>query len=234
MSGDNNNLNLPELNPEEFGYLSARDINADGTHDLIHGVDHDGNAHVFHLDGKGDITLEEIDTDGDGTFETQREMVDSSTVAYTVDTDNDGAADTVAYVDAKTNTTFQQDFIEDGQVVESRVDLDGDGITDVVYKDTTGDGYVNEISLDTDGDGFANTKLVDRDGDGNIDEIHSDLDNSDGILETVIEAGDYAGGLGSINDYLGTQDASGSLDNTLDTDLNNPADNLDTDYNDSF
>ena len=83
MSGDNN-INLPELNPEDFGYLSARDIDADGTNDLIHGVDHDGNAHVFHLDGKGDITLEEIDTDGDGTFETQREMVDGDTVAYTV------------------------------------------------------------------------------------------------------------------------------------------------------
>ena len=233
MSGDNN-INLPELNPEDFGYLSARDIDADGTNDLIHGVDHDGNAHVFHLDGKGDITLEEIDTDGDGTFETQREMVDGDTVAYTVDVDNDGAADTVVYVDAKTNTTFQQDLIEDGQVVESRVDIDGDGITDVVYKGTTGDGYVDQVSLDTDGDGYANTKLVDLNGDGNFDEIHSDLDNNDGILETVIQAGDYAGGLGSVADYINPQDTSGSLDNTLDTDLNNPADNLDTDYTDSF
>jgi len=228
MSGDNNNLNLPELNPDDFGYLSARDIDGDGTNDLIHGVDHDGNAHIFHLDGKGDITLEEMDTDGDGTFETQRQMVDENTVAYNVDTDNDGAADTVAYVDATTNNTFQQDLIEDGQVVESRVDLDADGVTDVVYKDNDGDGVVDEITLDTDGDGYINTKLVDLDGDGMIDEIHSDVDNTDGVLETVIETNEYAGGLGSINDYISTPDT------TLDTNLDTPADNLDTNYDDSF
>lgn len=202
MSGEPTTPDTQNLNPENYQYFSPRDNDGDGTAETIHAIEHDGTANIFHLNEDGDVVLQEIDSDGDGTYDAQKAPVDEETVAFGIDTDGDGVMDTLSYADKETNQTIQQDtYNEEGQIVETRIDADGDGITDVILRDTDGDGNFDEISLDTDKDGFVNTRMVDTDGDGQIDEMHHDADNTDGVLETTFTNDDYAGGLGSIDEY---------------------------------
>lgn len=196
--------NAPDLNPEDFAYYSPRDVDGDGKDDIVHTVDHDGTAALYHLDAAGQPVMRELDTDGDGTFETQEQVLDDTTSQFTQDTDGDGSFDTVSYVNHATGSRFQQDhYTADGARVESRLDLDGDGLTDVILNDTDGDGTFDQVRLDTDKDGWVNTKLVDTDGDGKFDELHHDSDNQDGVLETVLTTDDLPGGLGYVDDFTG-------------------------------
>lgn len=202
MSGENPTPNNLDINFDDFTYVSERDTDGDGQADVIHATDHDGVARVIHLDAAGNAISEEIDSDGDGTFETMRTAGEEGFENYSVDSDNDGNFDRVSVMDKESKTTIQQDQLdENGRVTETRVDLDRDGTTDIVFRDTDGDGQFDEIKFDSDSDGYVNTRMVDLDGDGKIDEIHTDVDNTDGVLETVTYASDYAGGLGSVDDY---------------------------------
>lgn len=207
-----------ELNPNDFTYFSPRDTDGNGIADEVHAVDMDGTSVIFHLDEDGEVVLEEIDSDGDGIFEAQRATLDSDTKVILSDTNKDGTFDQVAYTDAATGQTIQQDqYDAQGNLVETRIDLDGDGKTDVVLRDTTGDGNFDEVSLDSDKDGWVNTRLRDTDGDGKFDEISVDSDNQDGILETTYSAHDYAGGLGKVSDYEGLTSFHDSMPGGLDS-----------------
>lgn len=207
--------NAPDLNPEDFVYYSPRDVDGDGKDDIVHTVDHAGTSALYHLDAAGEPVMRELDTDGDGIFETQEEVLDETTSQFAQDTDGDGAFDTVSYVDTASGARVQQDhYTPDGARVESRLDIDGDGLTDVILADTNGDGEFNEARLDTDDDGWVNTKLVDTNGDGKFDELHYDSDNQDGVLETVLTTDDLPGGLGYVDDFTGYDaiDLGGALD----------------------
>lgn len=209
MSGNPNNPsnpvtpdNEPTLNPEDFVYYSPRDLDADGRDDIVHAKDHDGVSQLFHLDEEGEVTLRELDSDGDGIYDIQQRTIDQATTEFAQDTTGDGTFDTVSYVDAQTGSTLQQDhYAADGTRIESRLDTDEDGKTDIILRDTTGDGKFDEVNLDTDNDGWVNTRLVDTDGDGEFDELHYDADNRDGVLETVLTLDDLPGGLGSVSDF---------------------------------
>lgn len=194
--------NEPTLNPEDFIYYSPRDLDGDGRDDIVHAKDHDGVSQLFHLDEAGDVALRELDSDGDGTYDTQQRIIDEATTQFAQDTTGDGSFDTVSYVDDETGAALQQDhYAADGTRTESRLDTDGDGKTDIILRDTSGDGEFDEVILDTDKDGWVNTRLVDTDGDGEIDELHYDADNQDGVLETVFTLDDLPGGLGSVSDF---------------------------------
>lgn len=231
MSGENTTPNNLDIDFEDFTYVSERDTDGDGRNDLVHATDSNGVAHNIHLDADGNPIAEEVDTDGDGTFETMRTPSDEGFEIYAIDTDNDGSFDQVSVVDKGSHAAVQQDLLdENARVTETRVDLDRDGTTDIVFSDTDGDGQFDEIKFDSDSDGFVNTRMVDTDGDGKIDEIQSDVDNTDGVLETVTSADDYAGGLGSIDDFTGliptsTEEADSSLHGDAGT-----ADDVDVDF----
>jgi hypothetical protein len=51
------------------------------------------------------------------------------------------------------------------------VDIDGDGVSDIVAVDSTGDGKFDTFGVDTDGDGVADMVAVDSTGDGNVDSL---------------------------------------------------------------
>lgn len=194
--------NEPMLNPDDFAYYSPRDIDGDGRDDIVHAQDQDGVSQLFYLDDGGEVTLREVDSDGDGTYDTQQHTINEATTQFSRDTSGDGTFDTVSYVDTETGATLQQDhFTVDGTRTESRLDTDGDGKTDIILRDGNGDGKFDEVNLDTDKDGWVNTRLVDTDGDGKIDELHYDADNQDGVLETTLTLDDLPGGLGSVSDF---------------------------------
>ncbi|MGV0432212.1 hypothetical protein [Corynebacterium sp. 20_84] len=231
MSGENTSPNNLDINFDDFTYVSERDTNGDGQTDLIHATDQDGVAHVIHVDADGNALSEEVDTDGDSTFETMRTAGEEGFENFAVDSDNDGAFDRVSVVDKESQTTIQQNELdENGRVTETRVDLDRDGTTDMVFRDTDGDGQFDEIKFDSDSDGYVNTRMVDSDGDGKIDEIHTDVDNTDGVLETVTYSSDYAGGLGSVDDYTNLiPTSSEETDFSFDSDAGT-ADDADVDF----
>lgn len=207
--------NEPLLNPDDFAYYSPRDIDGDGIDDIVHAQGHDGTSQLFHLDDNGAVTLRELDSNGDGTFDAQERTLDDTTVQFRQDTTGDGTFDTVSYVDAETGATLQQDhFAADGTRTESRFDTDGDGNTDIILRDTTGDGNFDEVNLDTDKDGWVNTRLLDTDGDGNFDELRYDADNQDGVLETVLTTDDLPGGLGRMTDFTQYDAFDPALDET--------------------
>ncbi|WP_158299846.1 hypothetical protein [Glycomyces paridis] len=57
---------------------------------------------------------------------------------------------------------------EDGSV-EYHVDLDDDGVADMLAVDKDGDGVIDHVLLDNDGDGKYDEAVVDLDGDGQLD-----------------------------------------------------------------
>lgn len=54
------------------------------------------------------------------------------------------------------------------------LDLDGDGITDVILEDLDGDGKIDTVTADTDSDGRMDTVLSDTNGDGNVNVVITD------------------------------------------------------------
>ncbi len=73
---------------------------------------------------------------------------------HKIDVDGDGSDDTVG---VRRN--------EDGSV-EYHVDLDDDGVADILAVDRDGDGVIDHVLLDNDGDGKYDEAVVDVDGDG--------------------------------------------------------------------
>lgn len=63
-------------------------------------------------------------------------------------------------------------------------------------------GKVVETLIDVDGDSKADYQFNDTNGDGKFDVVHMDADNTDGILETTMTTAEYgAGALGSVAEY---------------------------------
>ena len=205
MSGENttpSNPNNSGLDAKDFDYFSPRDVDNDGNNDVIHTRTFDGQVQVHHLDDNGEVILTEIDIDSDGILETTVRSLDDTTAVMHQDTDGDGQADTAKVFDTQTNTTLHQDLIEDGVVVHSIVDADGDGIPDVELFDTDRDGTFDAVAVDSDKDGIPNSVFADTDGDGKLDLAKSDVDNTDGILETTVTAEDLGSdSFGSISDF---------------------------------
>lgn len=200
MSGENTTPNNNDLDPKEFAYFSERDVDSDGVNDLIHTQTFDGQNQTHHLDESGEVTLTEVDVDGDGILETTVQQLDEKHSVSRHDLDGNGEVDQVKVFDTETGATVQQDTIVDGKVVHSMLDQDADGLPDVELFDTAEDGTFDAVTVDSDKDGVPNTAYFDEDGDGKIDMSMSDVDNTDGILETTLTADD----LGSEN--LGDMD----------------------------
>lgn len=182
-------VDATRLNPNDYAYYSERDIDGDGKTDLIYTTDDEGFSEVHHVNEHGEVTLTDVDLDGDGTMESSYQELKDGSVKFYSDTDGNGESDTVTYMDGETGGLIQQDVIEDGQVVSRSLDSDGDGNPEVQLVDTDGDGTFDTAYLDTDNDGVVNTEMVDTDGDGQFDRADSDLDG-DGVLETRTDAFD--------------------------------------------
>lgn len=190
------------LDPKDFDYFSRRDVDGDGKADVVHAVKEDGTTYQYHLDAKGEVILTEADEDGDSRYEVSYHELNESDVEAKIDTDGDGEVDVVRFFDKSTEKTFQEDSIEDGKVIHSQVDLDGDGVNDFELLDTNRDGEFDTVAIDSDKDSIPNALYRDNDGDGSFDEGLVDVDNSDGILETRFDASDYSdGSLGNLDSY---------------------------------
>ncbi|MDO8362717.1 MAG: C39 family peptidase [Actinomycetota bacterium] len=100
------------------------------------------------------------ETYDDGT-DSSYDSYDASTTSMSVDTDQDGIAET------------------------TMIDFNGDGVADAfdVIDPNTG---AEMISFDSDGDGLVDTIVVDNDGDMVFDEAYSDTDG-DGQLDTSLD-----------------------------------------------
>lgn len=93
-----------------------------------------------------------------------------------MDTDGDGLLDT-ELVDLDSNGVY--DVIS--------FDSDGDGNPDIVAFDQDENGIADYISMDTDGDGIFDTVIFDDNQDGVADYIKVDTDG-DGLLDTVVDS----------------------------------------------
>lgn len=164
--------------PSASGYESARDVDGDGTVDVIHGVTPDGFNKIAHVDDAGNVTLLEVDTDGSGTYETAISAGPDGTIRVAVDFDDDGQADAVGYLDGNGNTV-RKDVIEGGLVIESKLDTNGDGRPDVVVLDSDRDGRGDTVIRDTDGDHITDDIYIDTDGNGAFD-LHLSVIDGDG------------------------------------------------------
>ena len=54
------------------------------------------------------------------------------------------------------------------------LDLDGDGVTDVILEDLDGDGKIDTVTADTNSDGTMDTLVADVNGDGAVDVVVTD------------------------------------------------------------
>jgi hypothetical protein len=149
------------------------------------------------------------------------------------------------YFDA-TNNCYSPASIAVVVTINVCLDLDGDGIIDLLDPDDDGDGLSDAQDpkpLDTDNDGTNNTTDPDDDGDGIADDSEApgqvlDTDNdgagneadtdddNDSILDSV-EQGTLVGGVYTLPDTDG--DGLPDLADALDTDGDGIADNVDTD-----
>lgn len=183
------------------GYNLGRDVDNDGVNDVNHYQDATGANYATHYDQQGNTVMEEADLDGDGYYETTARPIDGDTVQFQTDVTGNGQMDVSRYADMFGHT-YQQDMLDNDQVVETRLDLDKDGVAETQLTDTNGDDKFDSVMLDSDGDGIANAELVDLDGDGKFDKIFVDADNSDGILETEVSAAEFdMQDLGNVADY---------------------------------
>lgn len=54
------------------------------------------------------------------------------------------------------------------------LDLDGDGVTDVILEDLDGDGKIDTVTADTNTDGNMDTVVADINGDGAVDVVYTE------------------------------------------------------------
>lgn len=176
--------------------VSARDVDGDGTDDVIHATV-DGIRTITHLDDEGNITLMESDTDGDGYFESASNVTEAGEFRTEVDADGDGIFDGAVVADFETGAVLREELLNaDGTIMSSNIDTDGDGVLDTHLIDSDGDGRFETVVLDTDADGFVNDTLVDTDGDGIFDLRTSDSDGD--AAPDVFQVGGGTDDLGSI------------------------------------
>ncbi|MEE4023953.1 hypothetical protein V1Y59_12775 [Gordonia sp. PKS22-38] len=149
---------------------SAVDIDRDGNADVVHGTTAEGTPINTYLDDNGNVVLVEADTDDNGTFDTLVYGGPDGTTIVESDSDDDGSADVVAQL-SETGDVMQINHIEDGQVVSSAIDVDGDGNLDVQFVDTDRDGGYETTVMDADNDGSPDTVVTDTDGDGQADSV---------------------------------------------------------------
>ncbi|MGW4477958.1 hypothetical protein [Rhodococcus triatomae] len=185
--------------PAGYPETVARDVDFDGSVDVIHSSNAAGGAVITHVDEAGQVTLVEEDSDGNGTFETVYAPQGDGTALVGEDRDDDGSIDVVAHYDA-TGQPERVDVLEDGLVVESTFDTDGDGRPDTLIADTDRDGVVDTIAVDTDGDGYVDTVSADTDGDGAPDTVYVDRDG-DGVVdfEVTPDADSHGPGIESMS-----------------------------------
>ena len=180
--------------------ISSRDVDGDGSIDVVHSTT-DGVQQIDYLDNQGEVILTDVDLDGNGTFETAVTTAEDNVVVASSDIDDDGDMDVISYADGATGQVFQEDTVEGNVVVDSQLDLDGDGITDVELMDDNKDGTFDVAAVDSDMDGHANVLYHDVNGDGNFDYAAFDSDG-DGIMDTNVDASSYANGsVGSVDNF---------------------------------
>ena len=191
---------IADPNPSNAQNVSSRDVDGDGSIDVVHSTT-DGVQQIDYLDGQGEVILTDVDLDGNGTFETAVTTAEGNVVVASSDIDDDGDMDVISYADGATGQVFQEDTVEGNVVVDSQLDLDGDGITDVELMDDNKDGTFDVAAVDSDMDGHANVLYHDVNGDGNFDYAAFDSDG-DGIMDTNVDASSYANGLvGSVDNF---------------------------------
>ena len=191
---------IADPNPSNAQNVSSRDVDGDGSIDVVHSTT-DGVQQIDYLDGQGEVILTDVDLDGNGTFETAVTTAEDNVVVASSDIDDDGDMDVISYADGATGQVFQEDTVEGNVVVDSQLDLDGDGITDVELMDDNKDGTFDVAAVDSDMDGHANVLYHDVNGDGNFDYAAFDSDG-DGIMDTNVDASSYANGsVGSVDNF---------------------------------
>ena len=191
---------IADPNPSNAQNVSSRDVDGDGSIDVVHSTT-DGVQQIDYLDGQGEVILTDVDLDGNGTFETAVTTAEGNVVVASSDIDDDGDMDVISYADGATGQVFQEDTVEGNVVVDSQLDLDGDGITDVELMDDNKDGTFDVAAVDSDMDGHANVLYHDVNGDGNFDYAAFDSDG-DGIMDTNVDASSYANGsVGSVDNF---------------------------------
>ncbi len=191
---------IADPNPSNAQNVSSRDVDGDGSIDVVHSTI-DGVQQIDYLDGQGEVILTDVDLDGNGTFETAVTTAEDNVVVASSDIDDDGDMDVISYADGATGQVFQEDTVEGNVVVDSQLDLDGDGITDVELMDDNKDGTFDVAAVDSDMDGHANVLYHDVNGDGNFDYAAFDSDG-DGIMDTNVDASSYANGsVGSVDNF---------------------------------
>ena len=191
---------IADPNPSNAQNVSSRDVDGDGSIDVVHSTT-DGVQQIDYLDGQGEVILTDVDLDGNGTFETAVTTAEDNVVVASSDIDDDGDMDVISYADGATGQVFQEDTVEGNVVVDSQIDLDGDGITDVELMDDNKDGTFDVAAVDSDMDGHANVLYHDVNGDGNFDYAAFDSDG-DGIMDTNVDASSYANGsVGSVDNF---------------------------------
>jgi hypothetical protein len=177
----------------------ARDVDFDGSVDVIHSTDAAGNQVITHVDEAGQVTLVEQDSDGNGTFDTVYAPQSDGAFLKGTDSDGDGEIDMVGHYD-ETGQPERVDVLEDGLVVESTFDSDGDGEPDTLIADSDRDGVVDTIAVDTDGDGYIDTVSADTDGDGTPDTVSVDLDGDGEVdFEVTPDADSHGPGIESMS-----------------------------------
>lgn len=87
------------------------------------------------------------------------------------------------------------------------IDIDGDGVVDIIVSDTNHDGIADSFAFDSDGDGTFDSVVADTDYDGKADFIASDLDNN-GSVDVIASDVDGDGNL----DVIASNNGHGSFD----------------------
>ncbi|TVZ55227.1 CHU domain-containing protein [Lutibacter sp. Hel_I_33_5] len=222
-------------------YLDPDD-DGDGIDTEDEDVDQDGDPKNDDTDGDGTPDyldpINDIDTDGDGVYDSEDLDDDNDGIPDLVeqdgdlirDTDGDGIPD---HLDLDADGDNILDIIEAGGI-----DTNNDGIVDNINPDGTlindsdNDGLDDAVDLDnggtalpipdTDGDGRPDFQDADDDGDG-VDTTEEDIDNNGDSIN------DDTDGDGT-PDYLDTDDDGDGVD-TVDEDIDNDGDptNDDTD-----
>lgn len=143
----------------------------------------------------GDNGGSNVDTDGDGIFDSEDDDDDNDGIKdkNEADSDNDGLIDDRDNDDDNDGVpdTREPDTDGDGLIDDSDPDDDNDGIPDNKdpddlngdNTDTDGDGVPDSLDNDDDNDGIKDQNEPDADRDGLIDDRDIDDDN-DGILDT--------------------------------------------------
>lgn len=176
MSGDDNPGTTASTSE---GYFSSRDFDGDGNIDLTHTVIDGVNSTIVYDDGN--ILAVEQDVDNNGTYESVTTRSEDG-FRTAIDANDDGYVDFAQNFDEGGHLYREDQYAEDGSIISSSVDVNGDGWSDADLMDTNGDGFFDAAELDTDGDGILNEVLVDTDGDGVFNMRIADTDN-DGTLD---------------------------------------------------